>query len=108
MNDIFSNKALHLIKSNFFQGSLGILKVTGYLRGQSLSVNSLVHIPGWGDFQMSQIDAPNDQHPLELGRKGQSKDGNVNDRMDDERVLERANPAKQVKQKRIFFFQDSF
>ena len=42
----------------------GTLKVSGYIRGQSLSVNSLVHIPGWGDFQMSQIDAPVDPYPL--------------------------------------------
>jgi len=32
------------------------MKVSGFLRGQTLSVNSLVHIPGWGDFQMEQID----------------------------------------------------
>lgn len=32
------------------------MKVSGFLRGQTLSVNSLIHIPGWGDFQMEQID----------------------------------------------------
>ena len=72
------------------------MKVTGYIRGQPLSVNSLVHIPGWGDFQMSQIDASDDQHPLDVGRKGLTKDGNLNDVMDQERILERADPAKQV------------
>ena len=36
--------------------------MTGYLRGQNLSVNSLVHIPGWGDFQMLQIDAERDPY----------------------------------------------
>ncbi|KAK9499180.1 hypothetical protein O3M35_003679 [Rhynocoris fuscipes] len=35
----------------------GVLKVTGYLRGRHLSFNGLVHIPGWGDFQMLQIDS---------------------------------------------------
>lgn len=34
----------------------GTLQVSGYLRGQSLDVNQLVHIPGLGDYQMSQID----------------------------------------------------
>lgn len=34
----------------------GTLKVTGHLRGISLDVNSLIHIPNLGDFQMSQID----------------------------------------------------
>lgn len=36
--------------------NVGTLKVTGDLRGQALNVNNLVHIPGLGDFQMSQID----------------------------------------------------
>ncbi len=34
----------------------GTLKVSGYVRGRALSVNQLVHIPGVGDFQMSQVD----------------------------------------------------
>lgn len=38
--------------------------MSGYIRGQGLSVNSLVHIPGWGDFQMSQIDGLDDPYPL--------------------------------------------
>lgn len=37
-------------------GDFGTLKVTGYLRGTSLDVNQLVHLPGLGDFQMSRID----------------------------------------------------
>lgn len=37
------------------------MKVSGFLKGQPLSVNSLIHIPGWGDFQMEKIDlTPND------------------------------------------------
>ncbi|GFS48025.1 pre-rRNA-processing protein TSR1 homolog [Nephila pilipes] len=40
----------------------GILKVSGYVRGQSLNVNGLVHIPGWDTFQMSQIDQGCDPH----------------------------------------------
>ncbi|XP_014251559.1 pre-rRNA-processing protein TSR1 homolog [Cimex lectularius] len=58
----------------------GTLKITGYLRGKNLSVNSLVHISGWGDFQMSQIDAvpaPGDGAHKEI------------------RVLEVADPQKQ-------------
>lgn len=34
----------------------GMLKITGHLRGIPLDVNSLIHIPGLGDFQMSHID----------------------------------------------------
>ena len=47
-----------------FQPKFGTLKVTGFLRGRILNVNNLVHLPGWGDFQMSQIDAPQDPYPL--------------------------------------------
>ena len=46
----------------FSQSEFGTLKVTGYLRGHNLSVNGLVHIPGWGDFQMLQIDAVKDPY----------------------------------------------
>ncbi|XP_055596062.1 pre-rRNA-processing protein TSR1 homolog [Uranotaenia lowii] len=35
--------------------SVGTLKVTGFLRGIPLSVNQLVHIPGLGDFQLSEV-----------------------------------------------------
>ena len=30
----------------------------------SWSINRLVHIPGWGDFQISQVDSKPDPHPL--------------------------------------------
>ena len=35
---------------------IGTLKVWGYVRNRALDVNSLVHIPGFGDFQMSAIE----------------------------------------------------
>ena len=44
---------------------MGTLKLSGYVRGQALNVNSLVHLPGRGDFQMKQIDAPADPYPLQ-------------------------------------------
>lgn len=53
---------------------VGTLKVSGFVRGQTLNVNSLVHIVGHGDFQLSQVDAPPD--PLSLNPrvvKGQKK-----------------------------------
>lgn len=46
-------------------GPYGTLKITGYLRGASLSVNGLVHLPGIGDFQMSQIDSPPDPYNID-------------------------------------------
>ncbi|XP_067866919.1 pre-rRNA-processing protein TSR1 homolog isoform X1 [Heterodontus francisci] len=45
-------------------GLVGTLKVSGYVRGQPLDVNRLVHIVGHGDFQMGQIDGPPDPMPL--------------------------------------------
>lgn len=45
----------------------GVLKASGYLRGQTLSANALIHIPGWGDYQMKQIDEC--IGPLHLFRK---------------------------------------
>uniref|UniRef100_A0A2P2HX46 Pre-rRNA-processing protein TSR1 homolog n=1 Tax=Hirondellea gigas TaxID=1518452 RepID=A0A2P2HX46_9CRUS len=47
--------------------STGTLLVTGYLRGVPLSVNNLVHIPGWGDYQLSKVVShEQDPHPLVL------------------------------------------
>lgn len=61
------------------------MKVTGFLRGQTLSVNSLVHIPGWGDFQMEQIDlTSNDFIKSFTGKDVQTT------------ILETANPKLQV------------
>lgn len=58
-------KKTHLAKRPFIladnaelvdvKGGIGTLKVTGYVRGPPLNVNKLVHIQGWGDFQISKI-----------------------------------------------------
>ncbi|KAF8498834.1 ribosome biogenesis protein tsr1 [Hysterangium stoloniferum] len=44
----------------------GLLKVTGVIRGLSLSVNRLVHIPNYGDFQQLKIVSA----PRPASRKG--------------------------------------
>ncbi|NXU15640.1 TSR1 protein, partial [Pardalotus punctatus] len=85
---------------------VGTLKVSGFVRGQTLNVNSLVHIVGHGDFQVSQVDAPPD--PLSLNPrvvKGQKKSqdmevqddsGNGADEMEEDvKVLMKADPSKQ-------------
>lgn len=33
----------------------GVLKVTGVVRGTSLSANRLVHLPNFGDFQIGKV-----------------------------------------------------
>ncbi|XP_059177911.1 pre-rRNA-processing protein TSR1 homolog [Physella acuta] len=60
----------------------GTLKLSGYLRGKSLNVNKLVHLPGWGDFQMSQIDQSDDPYPLVV--KGNKDRRKKEDGTDDE------------------------
>lgn len=78
---------------------VGTLCLSGYLRGRILNVNNLVHLPGWGDFQMSQIDAPEDPFPLnerlEKNKKKQTEDTTM---MDESviKVLDVAVPSQQV------------
>ncbi|KAK3744874.1 hypothetical protein QZH41_003654 [Actinostola sp. cb2023] len=80
----------------------GTLKVTGYLRGKALSANRLVHLAGFGDFQMSQIEVVADPYPSQIKGKT-SKAGESSMPVDDEsiamdegvRVVDKANPAFQ-------------
>lgn len=74
---------------SILQGLTGTLRIHGYLRGQPLSVNSLVHIPGWGEYQMSRIYSRADPYPLE--RRG--KEASMPD--EDLHLLEEANPSLQ-------------
>ncbi|XP_029373701.1 pre-rRNA-processing protein TSR1 homolog isoform X1 [Echeneis naucrates] len=79
---------------------LGTLCVSGYVRGRPLQVNSLVHISGHGDFQLSQIDAPSDPLPINLTTRAvkHGKGGDVDMVEGDEdeipvRVLMKADPS---------------
>ncbi|XP_034244688.1 pre-rRNA-processing protein TSR1 homolog [Thrips palmi] len=66
------------------------LRLTGYLRGQTLSANQLVHIPGWGNFQLKCIEMPaQDPHPLEIGKRSDD------DMEQESKVLDIADPQKQ-------------
>ena len=47
---------------------MGTLKLTGYIRGDPLNVNRLVHIPGWGDFQLDGVEKLADPRPLAKNR----------------------------------------
>lgn len=80
-------------------GDTGILEVTGYLRGQPLSANDLIHITGCGDFQMSRIEAPGDPYSLEKERKKPktSPDDNSMEFETVTKILEEADPTKQVR-----------
>ncbi|ELV11152.1 Pre-rRNA-processing protein TSR1 like protein [Tupaia chinensis] len=84
---------------------VGTLKISGYVRGQTLNVNSLLHIVGHGDFQMQQIDAPVDPFPLNRRVTKSQKDPSmtmetcaldaVAEMEEDFKVLMKADPAKQ-------------
>lgn len=85
-------------------GLVGMLKVSGYVRGQELNVNRLIHIVGHGDFQMTQIDAPPDPYPLNprvhKSKKGQDVEmadepGNCAEMEEDVKVLMKADPSAQ-------------
>ncbi|KAJ8918434.1 hypothetical protein NQ315_008131 [Exocentrus adspersus] len=73
------------------KGTSGSLKVTGYLRGTVLSVNQLIHIPGLGDFQMLQIDAPDDPNRINKNAAG-TTDVTATTTI---RILEKCDPTKQ-------------
>ncbi|XP_049492720.1 pre-rRNA-processing protein TSR1 homolog isoform X2 [Panthera uncia] len=83
---------------------VGTLKISGYIRGQTLNVNSLLHIIGQGDFQMKQIDAPIDPFLLNP-RVVKSQDSGaameicavdtVVDMEEDLKVLMKADPERQ-------------
>uniref|UniRef100_A0A8C7GYM2 Pre-rRNA-processing protein TSR1 homolog n=1 Tax=Oncorhynchus kisutch TaxID=8019 RepID=A0A8C7GYM2_ONCKI len=80
---------------------LGTLRVSGYVRGCPLQVDRLVHISGFGDFLLSQIDAPIDPLPLNSmtprpakpGKKG-DVDMQVCTAVASVRVLMKADPAR--------------
>lgn len=77
----------------------GTLLVTGYLQGSPLSVNSLVHIPGLGNFQMSHIKASEDPYLIEYPTEKRRLEHRRNCEMEDEReptILQIADPKKQV------------
>ncbi|XP_063306020.1 pre-rRNA-processing protein TSR1 homolog isoform X2 [Pelobates fuscus] len=109
----FRNRRSYLLaqKADFVSsddtGLVGTLKVSGYVRGQQLNVNRLLHIVGFGDFQMSQIDAPPDPYPLNprihktKTKKGQdadmedNADVNSNEMEEDVKVLMKVDSTVQ-------------
>lgn len=101
-NVFYRSKRSYLIAEKLKYSSqdaegFGTLEVTGYLRGKPLSVNGLVHLPGFGDFQMARIDSPEDPYPLEKGMK-KSQLSTKDEMMEDEtetKILEEADPKKQ-------------
>ncbi|ESN92998.1 hypothetical protein HELRODRAFT_108226 [Helobdella robusta] len=45
-------------------GDYCTLQISGYVRGSRLSPNQLLHLPGFGNFQISMIEELLDPHPL--------------------------------------------
>lgn len=98
----YRNKRPHLLAEKFSfkcdedSSHFGTLSVTGYLRGSLFSVNSLIHIPGFGDFQMSCIETSEDPYPIEhMERKNRPETMSAMDVQISTRVLQIADPKKQ-------------
>nr|CAB3267310.1 pre-rRNA-processing protein TSR1 homolog [Phallusia mammillata] len=63
--------------------STGTLKISGHVRGSRLDVNKLVHLVGWGDFQIQQIEKIAEHCPWKM-----SKNRNQNNEMStDEKMV---------------------
>uniref|UniRef100_A0A1I7T3P4 Pre-rRNA-processing protein TSR1 homolog n=2 Tax=Caenorhabditis tropicalis TaxID=1561998 RepID=A0A1I7T3P4_9PELO len=52
-------------------GETCTLVAQGYLRGPEWNANNLIHLPGYGDFQISKIETAADPHPLKPSSKPQ-------------------------------------
>ena len=82
--------------------SVGTLKVSGFIRGQPLDVNRLVHIPGFGDFQMLQIEAPFDPYSIKKIKRGKKNEDamateeNAEEMEEDVKLIAKANPSLQT------------
>eukprot|EP00057_Strongylocentrotus_purpuratus_P021891 XP_011676365.1 PREDICTED: pre-rRNA-processing protein TSR1 homolog [Strongylocentrotus purpuratus] len=77
----------------------GTLKVTGFLRGSCLSVNGLVHLPGFGEFQMNRIEAPSDPCPLNpknVRRKGKKAEDGMAVEDDENETMEEGSKLLEV------------
>ncbi|KAK7102522.1 pre-rRNA-processing protein TSR1 homolog [Littorina saxatilis] len=73
----------------------GTLKVSGYLRGTDLSADRLLHIVGWGTYQMAQVDSATDPHPLVLQKQRAGKASSM-ETEEEVRVLAKPDPEKQL------------
>lgn len=51
----------------------GNMLVTGFVRSKSLPVNGLVHIPGFGDYQVEQIEVLSDPMPVNKRKEASEK-----------------------------------
>ncbi|XP_066918428.1 pre-rRNA-processing protein TSR1 homolog [Clytia hemisphaerica] len=84
-------------ESNQDDESKGTLKISGFIRGQSLSVNRLVHLPQLGDFQLKKIDLPRD--PYSMKRKDSNSnnmEGDEDNSMEEDvKTIAVADPSKQ-------------
>eukprot|EP00002_Diphylleia_rotans_P024982 TRINITY_DN4933_c0_g1_i1.p1 TRINITY_DN4933_c0_g1~~TRINITY_DN4933_c0_g1_i1.p1 ORF type:complete len:737 (+),score=182.10 TRINITY_DN4933_c0_g1_i1:263-2473(+) len=67
--------------------ALGTFVISGYLRGNLLSANDLMHIPDFGDFQLIKIQSASD--PCTAKRRQQ-----ISDLENDAQLLEEADPEK--------------
>lgn len=85
---LFGEKIEFITKDE--NSDLGTLKITGFLRGNPLNVNGLVHISGLGDFQLNRIDLLNDPYKLEKNKNSNQSSSELI-----KKIIE-ADPLKQA------------
>jgi len=67
----FKDRRGHLFAERVeYSEETSCLALTGFVRGATISANRLIHLPGWGDFQVDRIEAA-----LEPARLGKSQRG---------------------------------
>ncbi|KAL8621346.1 hypothetical protein ACOMHN_053367 [Nucella lapillus] len=77
------------------EGAMTTLMVSGYLRGTDMSADRLVHVVGWGNYQIKQIDAATDPYPLVLKKPKEGQD-TVMEEGGGRRVVALPDPKHQV------------
>ncbi|KAJ3114173.1 hypothetical protein HDU96_002439 [Phlyctochytrium bullatum] len=77
--DLLKNLELSFDEGTNILGT-GALSVTGYVRGNTLSANRLIHIPKYGDFQIERIvKAPTGRHNEDSGETLHEPDPELQD-----------------------------
>ena len=63
----FKDRRGHLFAERVeYSEETSCLALTGFVRGATINANRLVHLPGWGDFQVDRIEAA--MEPARLGK----------------------------------------
>jgi pre-rRNA-processing protein TSR1 len=75
---------------------IGTLKAYGFVRSQTLNVNQIIHIPGLGNYQMSQVEVVDDPYRSSVKKvKSNSNEVEMDALETDQTRVYKADPFKQ-------------